>query len=399
MTTGTTPLSGRMDQISLSPIMKGTIEADRLRRRGIDVVDLGAGEPDLPTPAHVVAAARAALDQGFTKYTANAGMLELREAVAARYRADHEVSYAPDQIVITAGGKQALFHAALALFGPGDEVVTHAPGWPTLTEQAKLAGATPVVVRLRAEDGFAITPGALLSAVTDRTRGIIINSPANPTGALMTEDAAREVAAAAARLDLWVVLDLCYDRLIYDGVRHQLPRIFGEAMADRLVLCGSASKSYAMTGWRCGWLAAAPAVAAAASALQSQETSNASSISQRAALAALTGPQSCVAEMLAEYQFRRDRVIEWLADEPRFHASTPRGAFYLFPSVQALLSPDGCRTSLEFTERLLQEEHVVVTPGEAFSAPGYLRLSYAASLDRLREGVTRLVRFARKVSD
>ncbi len=336
MTTGALPLAGRMSAVALSPIMKGTIAAERLRRQGADVVDLGAGEPDFPTPDHVRAAAHVALDQSFTKYTANAGVLELRDAVARRYREDHGVTYTADDVLITAGGKQALFHAAMALFGPGDEVITHVPGWPTISEQVKLAGASPVMVHTRAEDGFAITADVVLSGVTPRTRGIIINSPTNPTGALMSDEAAREVAAAAAKRDLWVVVDLCYDRLVYDGASHRVARIFSEAMHDRLVLCGSASKSYAMTGWRCGWLAGPRAVTAAGSALQSHETSNASSITQKAAVAALTGPQACVTEMLMEYQDRRDHLMAWLAEEPRFAATVPRGAFYLFPSIQCV---------------------------------------------------------------
>lgn len=391
-------LAGRMADVSLSPIMKGTIEAERLRRQGVDVVDLGAGEPDFPTPPHIAAAAHAALDQRFTKYTANVGIAELREAVAHRYREDHGVSYAADEVIITAGGKQALFHAALALFGPGDEVVTHAPGWPTLAEQVKLAGARPVVVRTREDQGFAITADVLLAGLTPRTKGIILNSPTNPTGALMSAPDAHALAGEAARRGIWVVLDLCYDRLIYDGMPHALPRIFGDAMRDRLVICGSASKTYAMTGWRCGWLVGPRAVVSAASALQSHETSNVNSITQKAAVAALTGPQSCVGEMLAEYQSRRDHLLSWLAEEPRFKAVTPSGAFYLFPSVHPFLTSTGCRTSLDFAERLLQEEHVVLTAGEAFLAPGYVRLSYATSLDRLREGATRLMRFARRLA-
>lgn len=397
MTTTPTTLADRTGRVALSPIMKGTIEAERLRRQGADVVDMGAGEPDFATPAHIAAAAHAALDQHFTKYTANAGILELREAIAARYREDHGASFAADEIIVTAGGKQALFHAAMALFGPGDEVITHMPGWPTLLEQVKLAGGTPVVVRTRPEEGFAVTADALLSGLTPRTRGIIINSPTNPTGALMSDDDARAVAAEAAKRGIWVVLDLCYDRLIYDGVSHRLPGIFTSLLGDRTVICGSASKAYAMTGWRCGWLAGPRSVAQAAGALQSHETSNANSITQKAAVAALTGPQEPVAQMLAEYHTRRDQLRAWLAEEPRLSSVVPRGAFYLFPSVSAFLSPTGCKTSMEFAERLLQEEHVVVTAGEAFDTPGYIRLSYATSIDRLREGATRLIRFARRL--
>jgi aspartate aminotransferase len=385
-----------MRHVAMSPTMKGTIAADKLRRDGVDVVDLGAGEPDFPTPPHICAAGHAAIDAQRTKYTANMGTLELRQAVAARYHLDYGVTYAPDEVVITAGGKQALYHAAIGLFGPGDDVVTHAPGWPTIVEQIKIAGARPVVVRTRAEDGFVPSADLLLSALTPDSRGIVINSPGNPTGALISEADARTVAAEAAARGLWVVIDLCYERLIYDNVPHNLPAIFGEVLKDRLILAGSASKAYAMTGWRLGWAVGPKPFASAANALQSHTTSNASSISQYAALAALTGPQECVTEMLAEYQRRRDQVLVWLAEEPRLRCAVPQGAFYLFPDVSDFLSPNGLRTSADFCDALLEEEHVVTTPGEAFDTPGFLRLSYATSLDRLREGVTRIIRFARK---
>ena len=395
MAPGTLPLAERLQHVALSPTMKGTIEAERLRRLGADLVDLGAGEPDFPTPPHVIAAAHAALDEGFTKYTANAGLADLRRAVAARYAEDHGVQYAPEEVIITAGGKQALFHAALALFEPGDEVVTHTPGWPTIVEQVKLAGASPVQVPLDQAAGFALTAGRLLAGTTSRTRGLILNSPANPTGACLADQDARALAAEASRRGWWVVLDLCYDRLVYDDASHDLVRIFGEQMRDRLVICGSTSKTYAMTGWRCGWMVAPQPVVEAAGALQSHQTSNVNAIAQKAALAALTGPQECVAVMREAYRQRRDALIGWLAEEARLAAVTPSGAFYLFPTVATFLSPGGCATSQAFTERLLHDAHVVVTPGEAFGAPGFVRLSYAASLERLHEGATRLIRFAR----
>jgi aspartate/methionine/tyrosine aminotransferase len=286
----------------------------------------------------------------------------------------------------------------MALFGPGDEVVTHVPGWPTLIEQIKLAGAAPVVVSTSAHDGFAVTARGLLAGVTARTRGIILNSPTNPTGALLSEDDALVLASEAAARGLWIVIDLCYEHLIYGRAAHNLPRVFADHLRDRTVLCGSASKTYAMTGLRCGWMVGPRAVVQAASALQSHETSNANSITQKAAVAALTGSQACVAEMLAEYERRRDALIGFLAEEPRLRSVTPRGAFYLFPSVEAFLSPDGCPTSLEFADRLLRDEHVVVTAGEAFGAPGYVRLSYATSMETLRDGATRLIRFARRLA-
>jgi aspartate aminotransferase len=395
MSMTTLRLAERMSHIAMSPTMKGTIEAERLRRQGVDVVDLGAGEPDFPTPAHVTAAAHAALDGQFTKYTANMGISELRDAVGFRYREDYGVSYASDEVIITAGGKQALLHSAFATIDPGDEVITHVPGWPTIVEQIKFAGGKPVLVRTRQEDGFALKAEALLAAVTPRTRAMVLNSPGNPTGALLPESEARILATEAARLGLWVIIDLCYERLIYDNVPHNLPKIFGDAMRDRLILCGSASKAYAMTGWRCGWIAGPKAVVSASNALQSHSTSNVCSITQKAALAALLGPQQCVDDMLAEYKRRRDQVLEWLAEEPRLECAVPQGAFYVFPSIGEFLSPNGRRTSLEFADALLAGEHVVTTAGEAFDMPGYLRLSYATSLDRLREGITRLIRFAR----
>ena len=390
-------LAERMQHIAMSPTMKGTIAAEKMRRDGVDVVDLGAGEPDFPTPAHVTAAAHKALDANFTKYTANMGTLELREAIGFRYREDYGVSYAPDEVIAAAGGKQALYHTAMTLFNPGDEVITHAPGWPTLLEQIKLAGATPVIVRTTAAQGFALTADLLLSAATPRTRAIIVNSPGNPTGALITEAEARKLATEAAKRNLWIIVDLCYEQLVYDNVPHNLPRIFGDAMRDRLVLCGSASKGYAMTGWRCGWVLAPKAVVSGCNALQSHESSNVNSITQKAAVAALTGSQDCVAEMRQIYIQRRDQVIEWLREEPRLVTPVPQGAFYLFPSCEAFLTP-GTPTSQAFADGLLAKEHVVVTPAEAFEATGAFRLSYATSLERLREGVTRIIRYARALS-
>lgn len=397
MTADAAHLADRIARVAVSPTMKGTIEAERLKRQGADVVDLGAGEPDFPTPAHVVAAAHAALDAQFTKYTANMGIADLREAIAFRYREDHGVTYAADEVIVTAGGKQSLYHAAMALFQPGDDVITHVPGWPTIVEQIKLAGATPVTVRTDARSGFAVTADALLRAVTPRTRGVVINSPGNPTGALLHDEEARALAGEAARRDLWIVLDLCYDRIVYAGASHRLVTIFKDALPDRLVLSGSTSKSFAMTGWRCGWLAGPKPVIAAANALQSHQTSNVSSIAQKAAVAALTGPQTCVADMRDEYHARRDALLGWLAEEPRLRAHAPEGAFYLFPNVEACLRPQTCPTSLVFADRLLAEEQVVVTAGEAFDGPGHIRISYAASLERLREGASRLMQFVRRL--
>lgn len=368
---------------------------DTLRRAGVQVIDLGAGEPDFPTPGNAKLAGRQAIDADFTKYTSNTGIVDLRRAIADRYRTDYGVEYSENEVIVSAGGKQALYNTALALFGPGDEVITHAPCWPTLTEQVKLAEATPVVVRTRAEDGFVIRAATILDALTPRTRGIIVNSPCNPTGVLVSERDFRDLAEAAARRDIWLVVDLCYEQIIYDPTPHNLPGIVAAICRENGIICGSASKRYAMTGWRCGWsLAPAPVVAACA-AIQSHATSNVSSITQKAAVAALTGPQEPVREMLDEYRRRRDRLHEWLTADPRVRCQSPAGAFYMFVDVRDVLTEDGLPTSAAFAEALLLKAHVAVTPGEAFDAPGFLRISFATSMENLREGSRRLLEFVR----
>ncbi len=386
-------LAARAGRIGVSPTMKVAADAMRLKAQGVDVLDFGAGEPDFPTPPHVGAAAKAAIDANFTKYTTNSGTEDLKRAVTRRSQEDYGVEYSTSEVIITAGGKQALFNAVMALFGPGDEVITHMPGWPTLVEQIKLAEATPVLVRTYAEEGFRPTAETFLSAITPRTKGIIINSPGNPTGALIDEAALAAVADEAARRGIWILIDLCYEKLIYDPVPHNLPKVLGTRMRDRTVICGSASKAYAMTGWRCGWAIGPASVIGACNALQSHSTSNACSITQRAAEAALNGPQTYVTAMLDEYRDRRDRVCEWLAAEPRIRLVKPAGAFYLFPDVSEFLSPDGIRTTAQLGTALLDEARVAVTPGEAFDAPGFIRISYATSIDVLQRGTSRILEF------
>ena len=386
-------LADRTSRIASSPTMKVTATVDRLRREGVEVIDFGAGEPDFPTPGAVKAAAHDALDHDFTRYTPVAGIADLKRAICERYRQDYGVEYRESEVIVTAGGKQALYNAAMSLFGPGDEVITHAPYWPTLTEQIKLAEATPVLARTYAEDGFAISARAILDAVTPRTRGIIVNSPCNPTGALIAESELQTIAEAARMSDIWVILDLCYEKLIYDPVPHNLPGVLARTCRDLAILCGSSSKAYAMTGWRCGWALGPAAVIAASGALQSHATSNVTSITQKAAVEALTGSQAPVAAMLDEYRKRRDRLHEWLSADPRLRCQKPAGAFYMFVDITDVLSVDGIRTSLDFADALLQEARVAVTPGEAFDAPGFIRISYATSMENLREGSRRILDF------
>jgi aspartate aminotransferase len=357
------------------------------------VVDFSVGEPDFPTPEHIKSAGKAAIDANFTRYTAVAGVPELREAICARYETQYGVAITPAEVLLTVGGKQALFNSALALVDPGDEVVTHAPYWPTIPEQVKLVGATPVIVRTDWRDAFALHADAILDAITPRTKAIIINSPANPTGALADEATVAAIADAAARRGIWIVVDLCYEQLIYEDVPHNLPKVLFDRHRDRTVLACSASKAYAMTGWRCGWTIASKELTKVFNTIEGQTTSNITSVTQKAAIAAVSGSHEPVRAMREEFRARRDRLHALLTANAAIQCVRPKGAFYLFPNISGLLT-DSVTTSAEFAQQLLEREHVVVTPGEAFDAPGYIRISYATSMQQLEEGAERMLRFA-----
>jgi aspartate aminotransferase len=385
-----------MASVQPSATLKVAAEAERLRRAGHPVVDFSAGEPDFPTPEHVKKAGKDAIDANFTRYTVVAGIPEVREAICKRYKKDYDIEVTPAEVLLTNGGKQALFNTAMVLFEAGDEVITHAPFWPTIPEQVKMVGATPVIVPTRPDDAFAVHAEAVIKAITPKTKGIILNSPCNPTGGLIPEAAVRQIGEAAAKHGIWTVVDLCYEQLIYEPVPHNLPKALFDTNRARTVLCGSASKAYAMTGWRCGWTIAPKEVTSAFNTIEGQTTSNITSVTQKAALAALTGPQDAVTDMLEEYRRRRDAIHGWLTANPGIKCVKPSGAFYLFPDIRGLLTGE-VKTSMEFAQRLLEKEFVVVTPGEAFDAPGYLRISYATSMEQLREGATRILRFAESI--
>ena len=389
--------ASRMSRVQVSPTLRVAAEADRLRRQGVDVVDLGAGEPDFATPEHVKQAAHDAISANFTKYTPTPGVMELREAIVQRYKADYGVDLKPEEVIITAGAKQALYNTAMALFDPGDEVITHAPDWPSIPDQIKLADAKPVIVQTHMEDGFAIHAGPIIEAITPRTKAILVNSPCNPTGALISEAEMAKIADAAASRGLWVIVDFTYEKLIYEPVAHNLIKVLFDRMRNRTIICSAASKAYAMTGWRCGWAIGPKEVIAQCNVVQGHSTSNINSITQKAAIAALTGPQDGVTTMLNEYRRRRDAVHGWLTADPRIVCIKPGGAFYLFPYIADLLSPSGIKSSGEFAEMLLKEVAVAVTPGEGFDAPGFFRLSYATSTERLKEGCDRIKTFVQKL--
>lgn len=382
-------LSERVRGIGASATMAAGERAELLRRQGVRVLDLGPGQPDFDTPEHVKEAGARAIREGKTVYTAAAGIRELRAAVADTYTARERVPYAPEETIITCGGKQGLYNAILALVEPGDEVLVPTPYWVSFPEQVRLAGARPVLVDTREEDGFALRAGAVAEALTERTRIVVVNSPSNPSGAVIDRADMEGLARLALERGLWILFDECYAALVYDGAEHVTPLALGPEAKAVTLICGSCSKSYAMTGWRIGWVAGPRPVIDALGRLQGHSTSNATSISQYAALAALTGDQEPVRRMLATFAERRARVLPRLRALPGVDCVEPRGAFYAFPNVTSLL---GARTpsSAALAAHLVDVCQVVTVPGSAFGREGYLRLSYATSMEVLEEALSRL---------
>ena len=385
--------SERLKRVSASPTQQITSDTDNLKRKGIDVIDFGAGEPDFFTPTHIKESGIAAISNNFTRYTQNRGVLELREAICARYEQDYSVKSDPEEIIVTAGGKQALFNVMMAIVDEGDEVISHIPGWPSIFDQIRLAGGRPIFVDTRSENDFKLDAESVVEMFSPRTRAIVINTPCNPTGAVVEAQVMEKISCAARDIDAWVILDLCYERLIYDDHEENIIDVARTLNPDRTVLVGSVSKGFAMTGWRCGWAVGPKDLISACNIIQGHSTSNACSISQNAAIAALTGPQSPVDEMRSEYRKRRDFLLKGLLDESRIKCNSPDGAFYVFPDITELLSQNGIRTSHQFSESLLKQFNVAVTPGEAFDAPGFLRLAYTAPIPRLSEGLDRIMSF------
>lgn len=399
-----TLLSVRARELSPSATLALDARVKEMVRRGEDVISLAVGEPDFDTPAYIKAAAVAAIAEGFTKYTAPAGIPELRSAIAGKLKRDNGLDFGPEQVVVSSGAKQASYNALLALCGPGDEVIVPAPYWVSYVEQVKLIGAAPVVVECGAGEDFKLTPAALRGAATPRARAVIINSPCNPTGAVYSRAELEGLAAAALELSLWVVSDEIYEKLVYDGAEHVSIAALSPEIKRRTVVINGLSKAYAMTGWRVGYAAAEPELARAMADIQGHVTSHATSIAQRAAVAALTGGEEGEREigaMVEEFDRRRNYAFERLAAVPGFSCRRPRGAFYLFPDVTGLLGGaiDGRRleSSADVAMACLALARVGIVPGEAFGAPGYLRLSYALSRQRLAEALDRVASFAARV--
>ena len=388
-------VSRRVGTIAESATLAVDAKAKALKAAGRPVIGFGAGEPDFPTPDHIVAAAADAVaDTRNHRYTPSGGLPELRQAIAAKTERDSGYSVEPASVLVTNGGKQAVYQSFATLLDPGDEVLLPAPYWTTYPEAIALAGGVPVVVPSDETTGYLVDVEALEEARSERTKALLFCSPSNPTGAVYPPERVRAIGEWALEHGIWVVTDEIYEHLTYDDAVARSMVVEVPDLADTAVVLNGVAKTYAMTGWRVGWMVGPPDVIAAATNLQSHLTSNVCNVAQRAALAAVSGDLSSVADMRAAFDARRRTVVAMLADVPGFVCPEPAGAFYAFPQVKSALGRDiaGRRasTSAELAELLLEEAEVAVVPGEAFGAPGYMRLSYALGEDDLVEGVGRI---------
>jgi aspartate aminotransferase len=384
-------LAARVNRISISPTASVLAAAERLRVQGVDLADFGPGEPDFPTPEHIVRAAVRALEQGKTKYTPVPGIGPLREAICKWHTVQFGSAYNVPECVVTVGGKHAIFNAFCCLLSAGDEVLIPAPYWVSYPDMVMYTGATPVPIMTDPSDGFRLRAEQVARAITPKTKLLIVNSPSNPSGAVVPDDEFVKIYEVCREKNIWLMTDECYSHFIYgDGKPFSLASVQGTK--PNIIVAGSLSKTFAMTGWRIGYALAPEPLIAAMTKLQSQSTSNPTSIAQYAALEALTGPMDTVTTMLAEYLRRRDRIVAGLRAIPGVTCVEPGGAFYAFPSVAAHLGK-GASDTTALSKQLLEKQHLVVVPGDAFGTPGYLRLSYATSIERIEEGLRRLEKF------
>ena len=370
--------------------------AEALRAEGKNVVDFGAGEPDFDTPDNIKRAAEAALRAGKTKYTATGGTRELQQSIIDFYASTFGASYERNEVMASSGGKQAIFNAVVTLINPGDEVLMAKPYWVTFPEVVVFAGGIPVFIETE-ETGFVLSAEQLARALTPRTKLVILNSPCNPSGRVIPPAEFQRIIELLDERGIYVITDECYLRFVYPPAEVFSAASLPAELRTRLCIAGSFSKTYAMTGWRVGYALAPREWTREMLKVQGHSTSNPNSIAQYAAIEALKGPQESVAEMLTEYTTRRAWLLAALREIPRLSCNEPEGAFYAFPSVRECLGGE-LRTSADFASRLLTEEHTVVTDGAAFGAEGYLRMSYATSMEQLVEGVTRIRRFVERLS-
>jgi aspartate aminotransferase len=385
------PFSARVNRIEVSATIAMTAEAAKLRAKGIDLCDMGMGEPHFNTPQHIKDAGIAAIQQNFTKYTAVGGVPELRKAIVKRHATDFGSNYTPAEAVAATGGKQALFNAIQVLVDHGDEVIIPVPYWVSFKDIVEYAGGKCVYVEADEEQDFRLTADMIERAITSRTRAIILNTPCNPSGAVMSPDDMRDVLLMAHRRGIYVIADECYVYLNFTGDIQSAGSV--TEAREHLVIIGSLSKSYAMTGWRSGYALGPAPVIAQISKLQSQSTSNPASIVQKAAIAALEGPQDCIAEFRTDYIRLRDQVLGDLAQIPGVRCARPEGAFYVYPKISAYFGRGGLKSSIDVANRLLHEAHVVTVPGEGFGTREHIRLSYATSGAVLKEALQRMKSF------
>ncbi len=379
-----------------SPTLAVTMKAKALQKEGRDIIGFGAGEPDFDTPDNIKAAAIRAIQEGFTKYTPVGGIDELKDAVIEKLRRDNGLEYKRSQIVVSTGAKHTLFNMAQVLFGRGDEVIVPAPYWVSYPDIVQLADATPVIVDSTEAEGFKLTPAKLKKAVTARTKALILNSPSNPTGAAYAPDELKALAEVLRGTEIIVISDDIYEKIVYDGfVFANMANVSGE-MKEKTIVVNGLSKSHAMTGWRMGYAAGPDNVIAAMTEIQSQSTSNPTSIVQKASIEALLGDQSFIPKMVAEFKRRRDTIVAALNAVPGITCATPPGAFYVFPRVAALYGKTyrgkAITNSNEFSEFLLEEANVAVIAGGVFGNDEYIRLSYATSMELIVEGTKRIAR-------
>jgi aspartate aminotransferase len=389
-------LSRRVSEIRISPTIAVMNKAQELIGNGVDVVDFGPGEPDFPTPASVAAAGKRAIDRGFTKYTSNAGTKALRDAIAARYERRWGARVTADNVIAGTGGKQELFNIVLSLVEPGDEVIIPSPYWVSFPDQVQFAGGTPVFAKTEGP-GFRPTLESIEAVASDRTRGVIINSPCNPTGAVIDPSELEKIVEWCSARDAFLLFDETYEFFVYHGAHHVSAMRWYNEHPETVIAVNSMSKTFAMTGWRLGFAVAHPSVISAASKIQSHSTSNPSSISQAAALDALTHDAPEVEEMHQAYSERRSWLVPAINAVDGLCCSDPDGAFYVFPEVKSVYGKGKVRDSNSFAQFLLDEARVAVVPGIAFGSDEHVRISYATSMDRLREGVRRIEAALRKL--
>ncbi len=381
----------RIGRIEVSATMAVTAEAAKLRASGVNVVDFGPGEPHFPTPRHIKDAAIAAIEGNFTRYTAVSGIPEVRKAIVERHACDFGSDYSPEESVFTTGGKLAIFNAVQVLVEHGDEVILPVPYWVSYKDIIQYTGGTVVYLETQEAENFRVTAEAVEKAITPRTKAIILNSPSNPAGSVTAPDDLERIVKLAHERGVYLLLDECYAYLQYAGA----PVSGGSfpAAKEHVIVLGSLSKTYAMTGWRAGYALGPKAIIAAMSKLQSQSTSSTAHFVQKAAIAALNSSQACVAEMRAGYLKLRDQILARLAEIPGVTCTRPEGAFYVYPNVSAYLGKPGAQTTVELAGRLLHEAHVATVPGEAFGTKEHLRLSYAVSHNDVDEGLERMKEF------